>query len=352
MGAGRFARSFINALKKASPEMRYIVLTTSASGASDELTLLASGGWGLLANFFSIRSVFRRYDIIHALDGYPYGVIAALAALGLKKKLVITAIGSGALRPLGRPVAGRLLRWAYREADRLIAVSNYTKRELLKEMPDLSIDVINHGVDVNEFDAQHDVEVSGEEREKVQALRPYILSVGALKPRKGYQYSLEAFALIRPHFPNLHYVIVGNGDRREVDSIAVRLGISDRMVFFKNVSRDFLITLYRSAELFLLLPHDDHRDVEGFGLVFLEAAAAGIPVIGTHESGAGDAIAHELNGFLVPSRDSGRAAEAVQRILSDKNLQKKFSQGSLEFAKRMSWNRAAGRYREIYSSLE
>ena len=347
-GAGNFCRSLLRAFEGTVSDFRCVVLTSAGSGSSEEMTLLAGGKWRVLAAMPKIRAVFRRYDIIHALDGYPYGVIAVLAGLGLQKKIIITAIGTGALQPLSRPLVGRLLRWAYRRADRVVTVSNYTAAELQREVPGIKIAaVINHGVNAEEF--------SHPEIEKleIKKLRPYILGVGALKPRKGYRYSLEAFDEIRKSHPDLRYVIVGDGPERENLESGIRdQGLGDAVVFFGHVGREFLKALYRGAELFMLLPYAVEGDVEGFGLVFLEAAAAGIPVIGTRDSGAADAIRHSQNGFLVPPENARAAADAARRILSDSALHKRFSAGSFAFAREMSWARAAEAYQQLYESCE
>ncbi len=351
-GAGNFCRSLLAAFREVRPDFRYLVLTRESSGQADELALLPGSKWRAILALPKIRAVFRRYDNIHALDGYPYGVIAALAALGLKKKLIITAIGTGALQALDRPIAGRLLRWAYRRADRVVAVSHYTACELTREVPGLKITaVINHGVNADEF--ARAPALTEMEKLEIKKLRPYIVGVGALKPRKGYGYALEAFAEIRKSHPSLSYVIVGDGpEKGNLESRIKYHGLGGAVVFFRRVRREFLISLYRSAELFMLLPYDAGRDVEGFGLAFLEAAAAGIPVIGATDSGAQDAVAHEKNGFLVPPQDSRAAAEAVLRILSDSSLRQRFSAGSLAFAGEMSWVRAAEAYRQLYESCE
>lgn len=346
-GAGRFGRSFLSALAKATPGFNYVVLTSAGSGAKDELTLLPRHWWSVPFSLPRIRRAFRDCDIIHALDGYPFGVIAALASLGLGKRLVITAIGTGALAPFRRPLVGRLLRWAYRRADCVVAVSHYTARELERGVTGFRIaGVINHGVDANEFTP------AGSTPPEVASLKPYILSVGALKPRKGYVYSLRAFAELRQSHPSLRYVIVGNGGRQVIDGEISRLGLPASAVrVFTAVAEEFLKALYRNAELFLLLPYDANRDVEGFGLVFLEAAASGVPVIGTRDSGAADAVADGRNGFLVAPRDAAAAAEACRRILGDPALRSRLAAGSLALAAERSWARVAAAYQRLYRDL-
>ncbi len=348
-GAGKFCRSLLEALQRLEPRLEYVVLTSEASGAPDELPLVFPSKRRLTVALPRIRDVMRRYEVLHALDGYPFGVVAALASLGLPSKLMITAIGTGALEPLSRPIAGRLLRWAYRRAAAVTAISRNTQSELLKAMPDLKIEVINHGVDAKEF--AEAPEVSEAEKLEIKKLKPYVLSVGALKPRKGFSYSLRAFAGIGESFPELRYVIVGGGERDRVEAEILQLRLSGRVTIFDQVPREFLRVLYRNAEFFILLPVAEAGDVEGFGLVFLEAAASGLPVIGTLESGAADAVADGRNGFLVPPRDSRAAAEAMRRILSDAGLRQKFVRGSLEWAALMSWERAAQEYLNIYQRL-
>lgn len=349
-GAGRFLGSLLRAFGRIAPEIESVVMTARPSGAPGELAILPAGRAGIIRALPRIRRVCYGGDIIHALDGYPYGVMAALANLGRTKPIVITAIGTGALQPLGRPMAGRLLRWAYRNANRVVAVSAYTARELQRRVPDLRITaVINHGVDMSRFAGE--LPLSESEEGEIKKLRPYILSVGALKPRKGYHYSLEAFAVARPAFPNLRYVIVGRGDREDLSRDIRRLNLSDSVRHYPAVEQRFLVALYRNAELFILLPYEADGDTEGFGLVFLEAAACGLPVIGALGSGAEDAIAEDRNGFLVPPRDSASAAKSILRLLGDAALSKRLADGSVAFSRQMSWDRAARSYREVYSKI-
>lgn len=350
-GSGRFATSLLRALRKVDPAFEPTVLTVSLSGARDEMPLLAGGMRRALFRIPQIRRVFKKCDLIHALDGYPFGVIAELTRLGLRKPLVITAIGTGALQPLRRPLIGSLLRFVYRRADALVAVSQHTRRELAKALPGREVAVINHGVDPEEFRGDALSNLTIRERSVIADLGEYVLSVGALKPRKGFSYSLSAFARIRGAFTGLRYVIVGNGKRQELDLEIERLGLAGAVTVLQNVSQPFLIALYQGARLFVLLPHSDRGDVEGFGLVFLEAAAAGVPVIGTRESGAEDAVRHGKNGFLVPPRDAEAASIAMARILKDPILRGELSSGSRAFAERMSWENVARQYLALYRRL-
>ncbi len=340
-GAGRFYNSLSAAVKKAIPGVGIEILTSENILCPNKLKLLLA--------FPMIRKVFKSCDVIHALDGWPYGVIAAVASLGLKKKLIITAIGTGAVKSLYSFWKRPLLRWAYRKAGKVIAVSNNTKKEIQKFLPDLKIEVINHGVDFRKFDVRN---VGNVRDENTQQFRPYILSVGALKKRKGFEYSIEAFAKIAEKFRDLKYVIVGDGsERQNLESRIQNLELDDRVIFLSDLREEELIALYKNAELFILLPQDSNKDIEGFGLVFLEAAAAGLPIVTTKETSAEDAVLDGRNGFLVSPQDFQAAALATEKILSDKNLHKSMSQESIKFAKEMSWEKAASHYMNLYINV-
>lgn len=334
-GAGRFGLSLLNAMKKMVLDIQYRILTHD--------NFLPKNKFCLILALPKIRRIFQKYDVIHALDGWPYGVIAAIASLGLKKKVIITAIGTGAVQPLYQPFKKWLMKWAYRKANIVTAVSNNTKREIQKFLPDLKIEVINHGVNFDKF------QVSSFKFQEIEKLKPYILSVGVLKKRKGYEYSLSAFAEIALKFPDLKYVIVGDGPERDKLNVQCQmLNIADKVVFLKNLSETELVTLYKNAELFILLSQDVNKDIEGFGLVFLEAAAAGLPVIASKGTSAEDAVLDDQNGFLVSPQNYQAAAAAMETILNNADLKKSFAAASLNFAQKMSWDAAAQKYLGLY----
>ena len=352
-GCGKFSRKLIEGVKKENPDWEITILSTKKVGDLEgEIPLIFANKYKLFFNLGEIHSVIKKCDLIHALDGFPYGIIAALANIGLNKKLIITGIGTAAIRPLYHPIYSKPLKWAYRKADRVITISHYTAREINKIIPDLKIKVINHGVDFEEFSKKESEEIPREIEDK----KPYILSVGAFKKRKGYHISLPAFAQVLQRIPDLNYVIVGDPKKRsdyfsEIKKIMKDLGIKNKVFIFSNINREFLRQLYNNAELFCLTSQDVGKDVEGFGLVFLEAASSGLPVIGSMNTGAEDAILDMENGFLVKQNNIEKIAESILIILNDKDLKDKFSKKSINFAKLLSWEDKIGRYIKIYKNL-
>lgn len=153
--------------------------------------------------------------------------------------------------------------------------------------------------------------------EKYNIQRPYILALGRLIERKGFGDLISAFAkLDQTKFGDVQFVIVGDGPQRgELKKIAEQEYV--RPIFTGNVPDEDLPALYAHAGLFALTPKEMNGDIEGFGIVYLEAAAAGIPVVGTKTGGVPEAVADGITGLLVEPGDVDGMAEAMTRLLKD-----------------------------------
>ena len=348
-GAGKFSKTLIDTFHNINPEWDIIVLTTRPTGDQNEKPIIYANKYKLLLNFIKIRSIIRDCDLVHALDGFPFGVIAALATMGLKKRLIITGLGTGAIRTLYHPIYSKLLKWAYQRADTVTTISRYTAREINKKIPKLKIDVITPGVNFDDFKKEPD-----NVPKEILGKKPYLLTVGTIKKRKGHHISLPAFAEVLKKIPELNYIIVGNpapGSKYflELKEIMRRLKIEDRVFIFSNIDQGFLRQLYNNAELFFLMSQNIEQDVEGFGLVFLEAASSALPVIGSRHCGAEDAILDKENGFLIEPDDIRAVSAAIIKILSDQDLKTKLSERSIAFAKSMDWQSQARSYLKVYN---
>ncbi|MEK7074316.1 MAG: glycosyltransferase family 4 protein, partial [Patescibacteria group bacterium] len=137
-GAGVFSHRLVSGVQK-QLGWDITVLTSEYSGLSFEHTILHPQKIKLVREFWRIRKIMKTCDIIHALDGFPYGIIAILASLGLKKKIIITAVGSGAIIPLYNRLYAPLMRWCYRRADMVTAISAFTRDEIIKRVKNLTV---------------------------------------------------------------------------------------------------------------------------------------------------------------------------------------------------------------------
>lgn len=155
-----------------------------------------------------------------------------------------------------------------------------------------------------------------------------LLSVGDLSRAhayKGFDTVIRAFPRILALTPRVRYVIVGGGDNRpNLERLAAEVGMADCVTFAGEVSDAELAVLYRSCEVFVMpsraLGADGLETGEGLGFVYLEAALAGKPVVGSCEGGAAEAVLHGKTGFLVNPRSVDEVADAVTTLLSDAEL--------------------------------
>lgn len=357
-GAGVFSRALIEGVQEALDARVLVFSSVPAEGVGE-----IPRGWPPWQAFrwlWRLRRAAAGCDIVHALDAYPYGVLAVLGTLGLGTKTIITAVGSGSLLPLYRPRQRPLVRFAYRRAAALTAISAYTAREVRRRIPGISIPVIGHGV-APSFIRRDD------ERPRRTLPYPYILGVGALRARKGYHAVIRAFPRILEQLPGLHYVIVGRRHSlpyyEKLRRLIAERCLEERVHIREDVeTREELKALYDGAELFCLVPDQIGYDVEGFGLVFLEAAARGLPVIGAKDSGVETATAaiapgadgdlpEGANGFLVSGRDEDALVSAVVRILKHPQEAARMRASSLAFARAHTWDGAIRRYGALYKEL-
>ncbi|MFN2432596.1 MAG: glycosyltransferase family 4 protein, partial [Gemmatimonadota bacterium] len=258
--------------------------------------------------------------------------------------------------PLYRALAGHLLR----AAGAVVANSRFTAdeaRELGRAAgaPELAerVHVVHPGADPLRFHPGDDGVRELRARLGLEARR-VALTVGRLEARKGMDAALEAVASLAGEFPDLVYVVAGAGPRNEdLRRRASSADLAGRVLFLGDVADDELPALYRAAELFLLPSRREAGDeVEGFGLVLLEASATGLPVVGGRSGGVADAVLEGETGILVDPASSADLARAMRALLADPGLAARLGGGGRDAVlRRFNWDRAAGEVQGILAEL-
>lgn len=166
--------------------------------------------------------------------------------------------------------------------------------------------------------------------------------------RKNVDGVLRALCLLPESLP-VRYTVVGDGDSRpQLEGLARELGVSDRVEFVGRVSRDRLLAWYRRSHLFVLAARGSRLDVEGFGIVYLEASASGVPVLCSREGGSTDAVADGWNGILLPSSSPEDIAAGILRFAETRE---QFPPDRVRaFAEQFRWPRVAARIRQVILS--
>ncbi len=305
---------------------------------------LPTSSLSLLKHVYKVAKELRDCDVIHCFVE-PYSPMIALANRNLERPFIISGVGTYAVAPLDSLVQGIALRYAYRKADKILCISRFTEQEILKRVPLRNTCVVNLGVDYSRFQ-------NAAVKQQETASKEMILSVGAIKPRKGFDVSIKAFAQIKKDFPNAEYCIVGEVQSqqyyRSLLELVSSLNLSNDVHFRGSVPEEELIGLYGMAHVFILTPKNIDKHFEGFGLVYLEANAAGIPVIGTLGCGAEDAIISGYNGLLVPQDDPDATAEAIKHLLNNPHILKQMGENAKQRAKEASWDNVVKQLLKIY----
>lgn len=333
-------RSISGELKKRGHEVGF-VLSKEPNDISDPFVA------GSFLSIFKIRRFIKKYDVIHAIDVYPYAVIAAVASVFLKKPFVLHCLGTYSLMPEKGGFVKKLTRWVLKRADHTFSVSDFTLKQMrLSGLDPVDPDVLPVGVDIKEF----------KESESERPLSsPYVLCVGAVKPRKGICELIEGFNLISKKHSDLKLVVIGSKDFstycQKVDKLIDKLGLACKVVLKEGISDEDLLSFYKHCEFFCLLPMTLKRAFEGFGLVFLEAGMMSKTSIGSLNSGSEAAIIHKETGLLVNAKHEDEVAKAMERLLTDSEFRKQLEQNAKGFALKHSWSNIVDRIEEIYKKL-
>lgn len=232
-----------------------------------------------------------------------------------------------------------LRRWAKR-LDGRIAVSPAAARLASRYFPG-QYEVIPNGVDVAHFASPLPCPPD------IGAFRPYILFVGRFEERKGLSVLLRAFATLKTRRPDVHLVIVGDGVRRARHEAWVNQQGLAGVHFAGYVSTEALPAYYQHAATFCA-PNTGN---ESFGIVLLEAMAAGCPIVASNIEGFAELVAYGVQGLVVPPANPEALASALTRILSDPALGHALAAKGEGYVSQFSWPGVAESVLALYERL-
>ena len=255
--------------------------------------------------------------------GLPYAVVVHGAEVSVPGRL-----------PGGRAA----LRRAVRDASLVVACGQFVLDEVRRvaggQVPAI---IVPPGVDIGRFRP-----LDAEERQKARlshrlpADGPLVAAVTRLVPRKGMDILIAAAALLAPRFPDLTVAIAGTGrDRMRLDRLVAGTGAPVHLL--GRIGNEELPAYLASADVFVMPCRNRWwgLEQEGFGIVFLEAAACGVPQVAGDSGGAAEAVVHGETGWVVGVPDDpGAVAHALAAILSDEELRQTLGRQSRERAER------------------
>lgn len=238
------------------------------------------------------------------------------------------------------------LKQVLSDARHIFTISDDTKKRITSlGIPEKQIVKITPGLDFTEFVPEPKTlqDTTSELRERYQlADKQVILTIGRLVARKGQDIVIRALPTILREFPQAHYVIAGKGEYEEaLKNLVKKLGLEANVTFTGKFAESEKAAWYNLCDIFVMVSRIENSvDIEGFGIVYLEANALGKPVLGARVGGVPDAVADNISGLLIDDpTDSAAVAAALIKLLSDPNLRLRLGRaGQKRVRRQFDWN--------------
>lgn len=278
--------------------------------------------------------------LVHAQDFYT-NLISVPAARLAGARVIVSRLD---LSHHHGPTQRRALALASRLADCVQANADAIRRQVVREdgvSPD-RVEVVRNGIDLARLDAERD-------RDPALPVPPdalVVTVVANLHPVKRQEDVVEAVALLAERHPHVHLVLVGEGERKlPAAALAARRGIADR-VHLLGHRHDVAAILGRSHVLV------SASDAEGLSNSIMEGMAARLPVVATAVGGSPELVEHGVRGLLVPPRDPGAMARALDRLVVDPTLRRRMGHDGRDFVERtLSGDRMAREFDRLYERV-
>jgi glycosyltransferase involved in cell wall biosynthesis len=210
----------------------------------------------------------------------------------------------------------------------VVAISSPLKKKLLESGTTTPVDVILSGFRLENVPAP---------KEKTPLS---FISVGHLVHQKRFTVTLQAFGAIYKKHPSATLAIVGQGGQKEeLQALCDQLGVTSAVTFLGEIPNGQVLEEMAKSQFFVLPSVN-----EGFGIVYLEAMAAGCIAIGTTGEGIADLITHKINGFLVPADTPQAIVSAVEECLADDALSMEVARRGQQDARNLTWENNARQY--------
>ncbi|MBN2084310.1 MAG: glycosyltransferase family 4 protein [Anaerolineales bacterium] len=307
----------------------------------------------MLPTLLALRSFPRLgVRIVHSLELFPAGWVGDILARREGVPHVVTAFGTYGVIWHRWRLTSRICSGILRRAACICPMSRGTAERMLARFAGAparaNIRVVLQG---SEFAGRVPREAA---ERKTFSGGPAVISVGGIKPRKGYHISLKAFAILQKRFPGASYVLagggIGNEYHRELLEQIRREGI--RHVEFPGaLTWEQLDPYYRKADMLVMTSQEEGDHFEGFVFVFLEAGAYGLPVIGSRSGGIPDAVVDGETGFLLPPQDVDGIAQAMIALAENPALSRTMGMAGRARAEALTWERFAGEQMDVYHSV-
>ena len=228
------------------------------------------------------------------------------------------------------------------KANFVISNSEYTKKLAIKNgLDEKKIKIINPGCN---YPLKIDNKSSDQAKELYRNCFPKIITVARLDKRKNHQNILMTIKNLKPRFPNIKYISIGDGEEMaNLENLKNQLGLGNEVTLLKNSSELLKVALLEQSDLFLMPSIIYKKSVEGFGISFIEAAAYETGSIGGIAGGASDAIQNGVTGYLCDGENLESIYDSIVKYYDNDNF-KQLSKNAFVFSKNFHWDKIVKKY--------
>ena len=276
------------------------------------------------------------------------GIIAdhwkSLELINTDKKKYCLIHGKEINHPKGSSLNDRVVK-VLNNVEKVIANSEYTKNLAIDSgVTKGKIVVINPGVDpVNELNKKS--------LEKVESLlkvkSPRLITVSRFDKRKNHEKVIMALRNLKQKYPDIVYICIGYGDEEDnLKKLVKELDLNLQVMFFKDISDDLKNALIAKSNIFVMPSIIHKKSVEGFGIVYLEAAQYGVPSLGGKDGGASDAIDHNKTGLICDGNNLEDIYSSLDSMIENKKYIE-FGRNAKEYVSKFEWKKILENYKKI-----
>lgn len=279
---------------------------------------------------------------LHVLRAFPEGIVGWFSKRLAPRRVTLVTYAHGEEILVAR--TSRQLEWftrrIYRDSDVVIANSRNTSRMVRELAPEACVEVIHPGVDAEAYELPADEVHAARARWGWRPETLVLVTVARMEARKSQATVIRAVAELVAEGVKIAYVCAGSGpEERRLHALATELGIADRVRFTGLVSDREKRLIFAAADVHAMPAVRAGEMIEGFGIVFIEAAAAGIPSICGNSGGQLEAVQDGITGIAVDGNDQAAVTNAIRRLALDPAMRQELGRNGRAFAARHDWAR-------------
>lgn len=295
-----------------------------------------------LRMYWQIKKIIKKESIQHLMiqHALPVGYVGYL--IKRFKKIPYTIFFHGTDLKIGLKNKFRKISLVCHFADQIVVNSEFLKNKLLASVKDLkNIQVIHPAVSNNFLEDIDKNEIEVLLKQLALDGKKVILTVARFVGGKGHLHFINLLPKILKKVPNLCWIVIGDGPKKkEIFDMVQKLNLQNVVRFLGEIDNADLPIYYHLSDLFVLLTHKNKESEEGWGTVFIEAAACGVPVVAGDVGGVCEAVENMSTGVLVDLSDEDRTIDIISDLLIIGDNAKKMGElGRQRVLKKFTWEK-------------